>query len=113
MIKYQNNALYNSKFDDIYFNTYEPLAECEYAYSSALDEINKSKIVVAEAGFGTGLNFFCTIEKFKSSNKKSLHYIAVEKYPFSKDDLANIYKEFGLDNAICKEFLDNYHILYY
>lgn len=111
MIKYQNNALYNSKFDDIYFNTYEPLAECEYAYSSALDEIDKSKIVVAEAGFGTGLNFFCTIEKFKSSNKKSLHYIAVEKYPFSKDDLANIYKEFGLDSTICKEFLDNYHIV--
>lgn len=111
MIKYQNNALYNSKFDDIYFNTYEPLAECEYAYSSALDGVNKSAIVVAEAGFGTGLNFFCTIAKFKSLNKKSLHYIAVEKYPFSKDELASIYEQFGLDSAICKEFLDSYHIV--
>ncbi|MBP3675620.1 MAG: bifunctional tRNA (5-methylaminomethyl-2-thiouridine)(34)-methyltransferase MnmD/FAD-dependent 5-carboxymethylaminomethyl-2-thiouridine(34) oxidoreductase MnmC [Campylobacter sp.] len=111
MIKYHNNALYNSKFDDIYFNTYEPLAECEYAYSSALDEVNKSAIVVAEAGFGTGLNFFCTIAKFKSSNKKSLHYIAVEKYPFSKDELASIYEQFGLDSAIYKEFLDSYHIV--
>ena len=40
MINYQNNTLYNSKFDDIYFNTYEPLKECEYIYSSALDEID-------------------------------------------------------------------------
>ncbi len=111
MIKYQNNALYNSKFDDIYFNTYEPLAECEYAYSSALDGVNKSTIVVAEAGFGVGLNFFCTIAKFKSLNKKSLHYIAVEKYPFSKDELASIYEQFGLDSAIYKEFLDSYHIV--
>lgn len=111
MIKYQNNALYNSKFDDIYFNTYEPLAECEYAYSSALDGVNKSAIIVAEAGFGVGLNFFCTIAKFKSLNKKSLHYIAVEKYPFSKDELASIYKQFGLDSAIYKEFLDSYHIV--
>lgn len=111
MIKYQNNALYNSEFDDIYFNTYEPLAECEYAYSSALDGVNKSAIVVAEAGFGVGLNFFCTIAKFKSSNKKSLHYIAVEKYPFSKDELASIYEQFGLDSAIYKEFLDSYHIV--
>ena len=111
MIKYHNNALYNSKFDDIYFNTYEPLAECEYAYSSALDGVNKSTIVVAEAGFGVGLNFFCTIAKFKSLNKKSLHYIAVEKYPFSKDELASIYEQFGLDNAIYKEFLDSYHIV--
>lgn len=111
MIKYHNNALYNSEFDDIYFNTYEPLAECEYAYSSALDGVNKSAIVVAEAGFGVGLNFFCTIAKFKSSNKKSLHYIAVEKYPFSKDELASIYEQFGLDSAIYKEFLDSYHIV--
>lgn len=111
MIKYQNNALYNSKFDDIYFNTYEPLAECEYAYSSALDGVNKSAIVVAEAGFGTGLNFFCTIAKFKNLNKKSLHYIAVEKYPFSKDELASIYEQFGLDSTIYKEFLDSYHIV--
>ncbi|WP_086289546.1 bifunctional tRNA (5-methylaminomethyl-2-thiouridine)(34)-methyltransferase MnmD/FAD-dependent 5-carboxymethylaminomethyl-2-thiouridine(34) oxidoreductase MnmC [Campylobacter devanensis] len=111
MIKYHNNALYNSEFDDIYFNTYEPLAECEYAYSSALDRVNKSTIVVAEAGFGVGLNFFCTIAKFKSLNKKSLHYIAVEKYPFSKDELVSIYEQFGLDSAIYKEFLDNYHII--
>lgn len=111
MIKYHNNALYNSEFDDIYFNTYEPLAECEYAYSSALDGVNKSAIVVAEAGFGVGLNFFCTIAKFKSSNKKSLHYIAVEKYPFSKDELASIYEQFGLDSSIYKEFLDSYHIV--
>lgn len=111
MIKYHNNALYNSEFDDIYFNTYEPLAECEYAYSSALDGVNKSAIVVAEAGFGVGLNFFCTIVKFKSLNKKSLHYIAVEKYPFSKDELASIYEQFGLDSAIYKEFLDSYHIV--
>ncbi|MBE6429391.1 MULTISPECIES: bifunctional tRNA (5-methylaminomethyl-2-thiouridine)(34)-methyltransferase MnmD/FAD-dependent 5-carboxymethylaminomethyl-2-thiouridine(34) oxidoreductase MnmC [Campylobacter] len=111
MIKYHNNAFYNSEFDDIYFNTYEPLAECEYAYSSALDGVNKSAIVVAEAGFGVGLNFFCTIAKFKSLNKKSLHYIAVEKYPFSKDELASIYEQFGLDSSIYKEFLDSYHIV--
>ena len=111
MINYQNNTLYNSKFDDIYFNTYEPLKECEYIYSSALDEIDKDKIVVAEAGFGAGLNLFCTLKKFKTLNKKSLHYIAVEKYPFTKDELNAIYNDLGLDGAIYGEFLKSYYII--
>ncbi|WP_096027337.1 bifunctional tRNA (5-methylaminomethyl-2-thiouridine)(34)-methyltransferase MnmD/FAD-dependent 5-carboxymethylaminomethyl-2-thiouridine(34) oxidoreductase MnmC [Campylobacter lanienae] len=111
MINYQNNTLYNSKFDDIYFNTYEPLKECEYTYSSALDEVDKDEIVVAEAGFGAGLNLFCTLKKFKTLNKKSLHYIAVEKYPFTKDELNAIYNDLGLDGAIYGEFLKSYYII--
>lgn len=111
MINYQNNTLYNSKFDDIYFNTYEPLKECEYTYSSALDEVDKDEIVVAEAGFGAGLNLYCTLKKFKTLNKKSLHYIAVEKYPFTKDELNAIYNDLGLDGAIYGEFLDSYYII--
>ncbi|MCR8696405.1 MULTISPECIES: bifunctional tRNA (5-methylaminomethyl-2-thiouridine)(34)-methyltransferase MnmD/FAD-dependent 5-carboxymethylaminomethyl-2-thiouridine(34) oxidoreductase MnmC [Campylobacter] len=111
MIEYINNTLYSSKFDDIYFNTYEPLKECKYAYSSALEQIDNDEIVVAEAGFGTGLNLFCTIEKFKTLNKKSLHYIAVEKYPFSKDELTTIYRELGLGGDIYDEFLDSYYII--
>lgn len=111
MINYKNNALYNAKFDDIYFNTFEPLAECEYAYSSALESLSSDEITVAEAGFGSGLNFISTISKFQSLNKKHLHYIAVEKYPFSRAELARIYEDFGLINDISREFLDAYYIV--
>lgn len=111
MITFRGDGLYNSKFDDIYFNTNEPLIECEHTYSSVLDEINAKFIVVAEAGFGTGLNFFSTVLKFLSLNSTELHYIAVEKYPFKKSELREIYLKFEILKPFFDEFIEQYEIL--
>ena len=50
-------------------------------------------ITIAETGFGTGLNFLLTLEayeKIETLSKKSLpslHFISVEKYPLTLEEL--------------------------
>lgn len=109
MIKFINNGLYNAKFNDIYFDITDPLLECKHTYSSVLNDTIKENLVVAEAGFGTGLNFFSTILEL---NNRTLHYIAVEKYPFTKLELKQIYLRFPCFSALFEEFIGQYEIVY-
>lgn len=81
-------------FDDIYFNPDQGLDESRYVFwesSLALSQINSSRkptFVIAETGFGTGLNFFITAQNFLlSSSSRSLHFISVEKHPLSQRDI--------------------------
>jgi tRNA 5-methylaminomethyl-2-thiouridine biosynthesis bifunctional protein len=47
------------------------------------------RFTIAELGFGTGLNFLVTLKNFRKTAPAAgvLHYIAIEKYPFTPDRL--------------------------
>ena len=102
----KNVPIYNSKsilksikFDDFYFNSINPIEECEYVYINANNLIKRSKkvstLVIGELGFGVGLNFLTTLKALEKSFKnKFLHYISFEGYPLDVDQLKNIYLNF-------------------
>ncbi|PSM51842.1 bifunctional 5-methylaminomethyl-2-thiouridine-forming methyltransferase / FAD-dependent demodification enzyme [Campylobacter blaseri] len=92
-LTFKDKIAYSTKFDDIYFNTNSPLLESEYVFASALNDIwsKQDSFIVAEAGFGTGLNFLTLANKFKNSDKK-LHYVSIEKYPLTKKELIQVYQ---------------------
>lgn len=92
-VSFKDGILYSNKFDDIYFNTISPLSESKFVFESALDEIweKQESFIVAEAGFGVGLNFLNLAKKFKRSGK-ILHYVGIEKYPLSREILSLTYK---------------------
>ena len=50
---------------------------------------NKLSFTIAELGFGTGLNFLVTMKAFRATAAPMarLHYIAIEKYPFTGEQL--------------------------
>ena len=48
---------YNEHFGDVYFDANDPKAERQSVYASAIDEVEKDEIIIAESGFGFGLNF--------------------------------------------------------
>ena len=104
-------------FDDVYFNTDSGIDESRYVFINpsqlqqrwshlfATDDTNRSTFTILETGFGTGLNFLSTwlewrlflnerkTEYDKECNnecdtKAHLHYISIEKFPLSKDQLA-------------------------
>ncbi|CUU77055.1 5-methylaminomethyl-2-thiouridine methyltransferase [Campylobacter hyointestinalis] len=108
MIEFKQDGLYSKRFDDVYFNTQNPLLECFHTYSSVVDALEGSNITIAEAGFGAGLNFFSTVS---SLNGKNLHYIAIEKYPFNKDELRQIYQRFECFSRYFDEFIKQYEVL--
>ena len=87
-------------FDDVYFSNDDGLAETRYVFlgQSGLPnrwaQHDRPLFVVAETGFGTGLNLLATWQAFinyrrqhPQGNAQRLHLISVEKFPLSHDDL--------------------------
>lgn len=114
---FKNNAPYATRFDDIYFDAFNPLFERQEVYIDAFKYFeNFENIVVGEAGFGTGLNFFLSAQK-ALQNGFNLHYISAEKYPLNTNELKSIYelKQFlSLKNelkTIFDDFFEQYEII--
>lgn len=96
----QQGTPISAQFDDVYFNSENGLAESEYVFLQGNDLAERwqqvcdkpsSEFVIAETGFGTGLNFLlCYLLHHKLfSNKPNhrLHFISFEKYPLNPKDL--------------------------
>lgn len=88
-------------FDDVYFSNDDGFEETRYVFlkqNQIPDRFNTHAdacFVVAETGFGTGLNFLLlwqTFAEFKQQHPearlKRLHFISFERYPFTPTDLA-------------------------
>jgi tRNA 5-methylaminomethyl-2-thiouridine biosynthesis bifunctional protein len=87
---------YSRVFDDVYFSDQSGLDETRYVFIeqnrlaerfAALPE--GGRLVIGETGFGTGLNFLCAWQVFEqhAATGARLHFVSVEKYPLSPDDL--------------------------
>jgi tRNA 5-methylaminomethyl-2-thiouridine biosynthesis bifunctional protein len=83
-------------FDDVYFSTESGLAETRHVFieQNRLTERFAAlqpgeRFVIGETGFGTGLNFLCAWQLFEAQADADarLHFVSVEKYPLSPDDL--------------------------
>ncbi|MFJ4116369.1 bifunctional tRNA (5-methylaminomethyl-2-thiouridine)(34)-methyltransferase MnmD/FAD-dependent 5-carboxymethylaminomethyl-2-thiouridine(34) oxidoreductase MnmC [Pseudomonas psychrophila] len=83
-------------FDDVYFSDKSGLEETRYVFieQNALAERFQNlpangQLVIGETGFGTGLNFLCAWQLFEQKARPDarLHYISVEKYPLTRQDL--------------------------
>lgn len=109
-MNFLGNAPFNERFNDVYFDKNDPVNEREFVYASAVDLIQKNNIVVAETGFGVGLNFFVTAKKILQLGKK-LHFISVEKYPLTKSQLHEVVSRFDDFKDIFGEFIKQYEIL--
>ena len=90
----------STQFDDIYFSNDGGFAETRYVFlqQNQLPERfhshTHSCFVVAETGFGTGLNFLLLWQAFAEFRQhypaaalKQLHFISFEQYPLTKADL--------------------------
>ncbi|WP_169778903.1 bifunctional tRNA (5-methylaminomethyl-2-thiouridine)(34)-methyltransferase MnmD/FAD-dependent 5-carboxymethylaminomethyl-2-thiouridine(34) oxidoreductase MnmC [Campylobacter curvus] len=103
-ISFKGKTAFNAQFDDIYFNTDKPWCESEYVFAKGLDEIwhEQDRFIVAETGFGAGLNFLTLCKKFQNSGKR-LHFVSIEANPIAKHDLAEIYENLGKFKTLAKK----------
>ena len=94
----EDGSPYCQRFDEVYFDRESGCQQSDFIF------IQKSHIklrlqaaektfTVAETGFGTGLNFLLTLQAYQKAQLASttplapLHFISVEKYPLSKEQL--------------------------
>ena len=96
----EENTPVSDKFDDVYFSNQDGLAETHYVFLEGNQlwerwiHYQKAHFVIAETGFGTGLNFFAVTTLFREfrqkhpdSPLKRLYFISFEKYPLLLDAL--------------------------
>lgn len=101
------NTPVSNQFDDIYFSNQDGLAESQYVFQEGNQlwqkwlEHQSSAFIIAETGFGTGLNFFAVAEKFKQfrtefphSKVERLYFISFEKFPLTSIQLAQIHNNY-------------------
>ncbi|UUN12476.1 MULTISPECIES: bifunctional tRNA (5-methylaminomethyl-2-thiouridine)(34)-methyltransferase MnmD/FAD-dependent 5-carboxymethylaminomethyl-2-thiouridine(34) oxidoreductase MnmC [Idiomarina] len=95
-ISYNDHGLpVATAFDDIYFTNSDGLAESRYVFLQHNDLPQRWQthphplFVVAESGFGTGLNFLACWHAFMQQAPSSLrlHFVSFEKYPLARADL--------------------------
>ncbi len=87
---------FSDEFADVYFSKQNGLAESEYVFldgnqlKQRLENLDENAhFVIAETGFGTGLNFLATLkiwDKYAPKTAK-LSFISCEKYPLTYGDL--------------------------
>ncbi|MDP8171136.1 bifunctional tRNA (5-methylaminomethyl-2-thiouridine)(34)-methyltransferase MnmD/FAD-dependent 5-carboxymethylaminomethyl-2-thiouridine(34) oxidoreductase MnmC [Pasteurella skyensis] len=102
-----DNTPFSTQFDDIYFSTQNGLAESVYVFQEGNQLWEKwlnhsqSAFVIAETGFGTGLNFFAVAERFQQFRQQNpqhqlqrLYFISFEKHPLTSQQLTQVHSNY-------------------
>ena len=98
LIEWQDGYPYSPDFDDIYYSSAGSREEAEHVFlkNNNLPERfqDEGQFIIAEAGFGFGLNFVLTLQAWHHHAEEDacLHYIGIEKYPVSPDDIRRLSK---------------------
>ncbi len=84
-----NGVLRSQRFNDIYFSSEDGLAEAKHVFieGTNLAEQLKSNhhLVIAETGFGTGLNFLAVMDLIEKLGVDcAIDYISFEAYPLDR-----------------------------
>ncbi len=109
---------YNNDYGDVYFSRDGGLAESRHVYLHAnqLPDrwhshfLSHRFFVIAEAGFGTGLNFLATATDFQQqpTHHGELWYYAIERSPLSPSDLQRALQAFPEFGSLTNELLQRY-----
>lgn len=96
-IQWRDGVPESVRFGDVYFSRDDGLAEARYVFiqHNRLPERfarvpDGGTFVIAETGFGTGLNFlaaWAAWQAHRPTNGSVLHFVSVERYPLNRDDL--------------------------
>ncbi len=98
-ICWQEGVPIANAFDDPYYSRDDGLAESRFVFLDGADILERAKsrerFVVAETGFGTGLNFLATWQAWQASNTKTrLIFVSAEAYPMSVPDMEKAHAHF-------------------
>jgi len=115
-LTWHGNTPYSLDFNDIYFSTDDGPQETKHVFITQnqlkvrFSSLKNKQFTVIETGFGTGLNFYCTVADWLALAPldTTLHYISIEKFPLNPEDMqriANFWPQFAL---ISNEFLPQY-----
>ncbi len=111
-----HEELRSTLFDDPFFSSEGGQAECAHVFidgnhlSKRWKAMGKGCFIIAELGFGTGLNFLETWRQWSelSCEGQKLHFISFEGFPLPLDDFSRALEQWGDLAAHSKELIDKW-----
>ncbi|WP_289027827.1 bifunctional tRNA (5-methylaminomethyl-2-thiouridine)(34)-methyltransferase MnmD/FAD-dependent 5-carboxymethylaminomethyl-2-thiouridine(34) oxidoreductase MnmC [uncultured Paraglaciecola sp.] len=119
----ENGTPYATQFDDLYFSDAKGLGETEHVFLknnqilSRWESCQTPNFVIAETGFGTGLNFLVTLLHFDLFLQSvpdcplRLHFLSIEKFPINVADLTQALSLYPQLKQYSEELLRQYPLL--
>ena len=106
-----NNAgvPYSPAFDDIYHSDAGGLEQAQQVFIAGNDlpQVwqDREQFTILETGFGLGLNFLATWQAWRNDVTRCdhLHFVSVEKHPFSRSDLTQLHQRWPELKALADE----------
>lgn len=116
--EWRDGQPYSNEFDDVYFSSSGGVEETEHVFIQHNDlvdrfsQLDKASFVVAETGFGSGLNFLVCVEHWlqQSQSHQSLHFYSVENRPFRLEDLKQAQKSWPQFSDISQQLQQQYQV---
>jgi tRNA 5-methylaminomethyl-2-thiouridine biosynthesis bifunctional protein len=100
-LDFRDGTPYSQSFGDVYHSADGGIAQAEYVFlrGNGLPErwARRERFVILETGFGFGLNFLTTWQAWKrdASRCRRLHYVSIEKHPFTLADLRLVHERYA------------------
>ena len=98
-LTWHNGVPESTRFGDVYFSRDNGLAETRYVFlghnqlAERFSSIPSGEaFVIAETGFGTGLNFLAAWQAWRQhapDHAATLHFVSVERFPLVRQDLSS------------------------
>ncbi len=105
-LAFHDGTPYSPEFGDVYHTASGGPEQARFVFLQGNDVetrwAGRERFVILEAGFGLGLNFLATLKAWRGQ-RGTLHYVAVEKHPYSLQDLRTLherYPEFEKEAAL-------------
>lgn len=107
---------FSAAFEDVYHAEQGGLAQARHVFIQGNNLADRwrqeNPFVIAETGFGLGLNFLATWQAWRDAGKPCrLHFISVEKHPFRRDDLARALANFAELAPLAEQLLKQWPLL--
>ena len=99
-LAFQEGTPYSEAYGDLYHSGAGGPAQTAHVFleGNALPArwAGRERFVILETGFGFGLNFLATWKAWRAdpSRCRKLHYVAIEKHPFSLQDLRTLHARY-------------------
>ena len=92
---------YAAAYGDVYHSAAGGPAQARHVFlgGNGLPQrwAGRSRFVILETGFGLGLNFLATWQAWRRDPARCarLHFVSIEKHPFTRTDLQKIHSQYG------------------
>jgi tRNA 5-methylaminomethyl-2-thiouridine biosynthesis bifunctional protein len=105
-LAYRDGVPYSEAFGDVYHSESGGPAQARFVFLNG-NEVQRrwhgrERFVILETGFGFGLNFLATWQAWRGQPGK-LHYVAVEKHPYSLQDLRTLHARYPEFESLAAE----------